>query len=308
MLFNGIRRLIMAGLACSWTMPLAVGQFTGPESGMAGSRLGNMQNLTAGRSEVYLSGRIEANASSELQRLRVQIVPLGSRRVLSETNPNHRGAFEIESPTGMHEVRVVTLHGSVIHSQAIQLPYAHTLVIDLRQGSTLAGTNNPISLVRLQHRVPKKAVKEYEAAHDASAQGDRTRALAHLEKAIQIDPLYFEAINNLGVQLIRLERVEEACRMFERAIAIDPADPLAETNLSFALLRLGRFAEAEEAARAGVRADGISPRARFYLAISLLEQRKPRKEILFHLSKASPQLEPARKLMEQLQNEVEPER
>jgi tetratricopeptide (TPR) repeat protein len=84
--------------------------------------------------------------------------------------------------------------------------------------------------------------------------------------------------------------------MFQRATTIDQGDAQAEANLAYVLLALKRFPEAEEAARSSVRADSLSSQARYLLAVSLIEQRKLPKEVMFHLSKAKDQFEPARKL------------
>ena len=251
-----------------------------------------------------VSGRIEASEGSDLSRLRVQVLPIGSQNVVYETNPNHFGSFEVgTSASGTYELRFVNLQGTVVHSQSLHFPNSQTLIVKIGQAASPGIQLPPISLSRLQHKVPKQAVKEYTAAHQASKRGERNKAILHLQKALEIDPDYFEAHNNLGVQWMREGKAAEALRAFERAIAIDASDPLAETNLAVALLTLGRFAEAEAAARAGLRGDGLSARARLYLALSLLEQNKARKEVLFHLVKASSQLEPARKLLEQLEKE-----
>ncbi len=191
-----------------------------------------------------------------------------------------------------------------MHSQSVQLPYGQNLIVKLGQTSSPGSTLPLISLNRLQHKIPNQAIREYIAAHEASHKGELNKAILHLQKAIKIDPDYFEAHNNLGVQWMREGNATEALSAFEHAIAIDATDSLAETNLSVALLTLGRFPEAEAAARAGLQGDGLSARARLYLALSLLEQNKARKEALFHLSKASSQLEPARKLLEQLEKET----
>ena len=251
-----------------------------------------------------ISGKIEAPEGSDLSRLRVQLLASGSQHVIYETNPNHFGAFEAgASSSGLFELRILNWQGAVLYSRSIHLPNSQTLLVQLGQNSKTEAIVRPISFVRLQHKIPKQAVKEYVAAHHASAKGERNKAILHLQRAIEIDPDYFEAHNNLGVQWMREGKYPEAVGAFEHAIAIDSADSLAETNLSAALLALGRFAEAEAAARAGLRGDGLSARARLYLALSLLEQNKGRKEALFHLSKASSQLEPARKLLQQLQVE-----
>ncbi len=155
-----------------------------------------------------------------------------------------------------------------------------------------------ISLPRLQHKVPQKAQKAYFSAQTAWERKDSAKAARMLESAISLDPGFFEAINNLGVMFLRLERLDDALRMFQRATEIDGSDALAEANLSYALLALHRNAEAEEAARASLRGDPGSGRAHIYLAVSLLEQGKKREEAIIHLKKASGEFAEARALLE----------
>lgn len=120
----------------------------------------------------------------------------------------------------------------------------------------------PMSVARLQHKVPKKAMKEFEAFRRAMALKERADATAHLEACLRIDPQFFEAANDLGVLY----------------------------------LNAGRLSEAEDAARSSLRAN----RARYLLAVSLLEQKKSPSEVQFHLSKARNQFEPARVLLDRL--------
>lgn len=252
-----------------------------------------------------LSGRLETGGPADFSRLRIVVLPLGGRDPIAETAPNVHGTFDLNvAATGVMELRVLSLTGDMIHAESITLPTTITHRINLNQGNATAGKLSSVSLARMLHKVPKDAEKAFNAAARASTKGDRHGAVEHLGRAIEHDPLYFEAINNLGVQLVFLNRMEDAAAAFERAAAIDPADSLTESNLAFVLLRLGKFPEAEQAARASVRADGLSGRARFYLAVSLLEQNKPRKEAIFHLSQAGAKFEPARELLEKLTNEA----
>lgn len=57
-----------------------------------------------------------------------------------------------------------------------------------------------VSLGRLRHKVPGRARREFDKALVCSRQGDSQAAVVHFEKAIEIDPAYLEAYNNLGVR------------------------------------------------------------------------------------------------------------
>jgi len=161
----------------------------------------------------------------------------------------------------------------------------------------------PISLVRLQHKVPKKAQQEFFAAKNAWERGDTSKAALHLEKSVAIDHDFFEAVNNLGVMYLRADRFKDACQMFHRATKIDSGDSQAEANLAYVLLNLNRLSEAEDAARASLRGDPGSGRARIFLAVSLISQNKGMAEAVFHLKKASGDFVEARRLLEDLETE-----
>ncbi len=282
---------------------LAAAQSSEAQPFFADSKMRHMAGNTLSV-ETPLTGRLDAPGLADLNRLRVQICEIGGRRVIAETLPDLYGNFELRAPTGTYEIRVLSLHGNVIHQESVSFPTPYSHVLKLSSAERVISGLRQISLQRLQHKVPKAAAKAYKAAHDASAKGRTNEAILALTRAVTTDPDYFEAWNNLGVQHLREGHAAEAAHCFEQAIRLDSADPLAETNYAFALLLLKRFPEAEQAARAGVRADADSPRARFYLALSLLEQRKPTKEALFHLERASVDFEPARRLKEQLTNEA----
>ncbi len=240
-----------------------------------------------------LRGRIDGPSP---HRLKIVLVPSGAQSAVAQTNPDRDGSFELDtSSIGAHHLRIYGPGNQLLHTEALTLPFLSTLRIELDRQSEPASYAPPVSLSRLQHKVPRKAYHEFKAASNAT----RAKAIEHLSQAVEIDPLYFEAINNLGVQYLLEERFEDAASAFERAAAIDPSDPIAEANFALVLLRLNRFAEAEQAARASLRADSLSGHARFYLALSLLQQNKPTKEVLSHPERAT-RLEAARDLLDEI--------
>jgi tetratricopeptide (TPR) repeat protein len=69
-------------------------------------------------------------------------------------------------------------------------------------------------------------------------------ALPHFDRAIRLQPAYSDALNNHGVALARLGRLDEAAEAHRRAIGVDPFNFQAHYNLGAALAALGRPAEA----------------------------------------------------------------
>ena len=255
------------------------------------------------RAATTLEGQINASDNYNRCFLKVLIVDNSRRVIVAEAQVSVLGTFETSPiPSGIYELRVVNREGDVIRSTGIGMPYQNTFSIDLTNALANAPAR-PISISRLQHKIPKKARKAYHAAREASDKGDKAKATVELEKAIGLDPQFFEAANNLGVMYLNTGRLSESYEMFQRATTIDSSDPQAEANLAYVLLAMNRFPEAEQAARASVRGDALSSRARFFLAVSLLEQNKERKEAIFQLTKASAEFDPARKLLSILRME-----
>ncbi len=255
-----------------------------------------------GRHEIGspLQGQLEVPGTRDYSRLRVQLLDSGGRNVIVEGHVGPFGAFEIQTTlNGTCLLRIVNWQGDVVHSQTVGLPYHGVLPVKLGVGEN-AQARMPVSLTRMQHKVPKKALKAFKEAHAEIAAGHRDQAREFLELAIREDPQFFEAANDLGVMYLGDGRLSEAFEMFHRATILDEGGAKAEANLAYVLLALGRFPEAEEAARTSVRADGLSSRARYLLAVSLLEQRKSSKEVMFHLTRAQEGFEPARKLLQRL--------
>ena len=250
---------------------------------------------------VPLSGQVESGTSTDYLRLRVQLWDMGCRNLIADANLNAFGAFDVQAASGSYELRIVNWLGAVLHSQSISIPHFQTLRIPLGDEAARGPARFPVSIARLQHKVPPKADKEYRNWLKSLGETDRPTGIAHLLKAIAIDPQFFEAANDLGVFYLQEKRLSEAYEMFQRASTIDAGDPKVEANLAYVLLLMHRYPEAEEAARSSVRVDSLSGRGRFLLAVSLLEQKKSLKEAMFHLTKARDQFAPAQKLLLRLE-------
>ena len=106
-----------------------------------------------------------------------------------------------------------------------------------------------VTLHQLAHEVPGKAMKEYQRALKAEDKGDRQGAIEHLQKAIQIDPEFCAARNDLGANYLFTNRVDLAIEQFNKTIAIDPHAAMPYSNLAVAFLMQNRLQDAERAAR-----------------------------------------------------------
>ena len=74
---------------------------------------------------------------------------------------------------------------------------------------------------------------------------DFNQALIYFNKAIIIEPLFFEAWVNKGITLFKLGRLKEAQQAIEKALDINPSDYLACRTMAFIYKSMGDFQKAK---------------------------------------------------------------
>ena len=87
-----------------------------------------------------------------------------------------------------------------------------------------------------------------DAGHTALAMGEMAQAAEHYREATRLDPNLADALQSLGMALVKLEQLEEAIATLQKLVQLKPKDQLAYSSLSLALGRAGKIKEAEEAA------------------------------------------------------------
>jgi Flp pilus assembly protein TadD len=101
------------------------------------------------------------------------------------------------------------------------------------------------------------------------AQGDREGAIGAYRRAIQLDPKYAGAHNNLGNALKDQGNLDGAIGCYRRAIALDPKDPKARNNLGNALQGKGNLDGAVAQYRRAIALDPKYGRAHYNLGNAL---------------------------------------
>lgn len=96
---------------------------------------------------------------------------------------------------------------------------------------------------------------------EALLDGDLEKAEEALTLAVDLDPDFNKALNNLGVFYLRSDRTDAAVRLFRQALERDPADVALMTNLARALQTKGR---AQEASELLAQLDEVSQTSPFY--------------------------------------------
>lgn len=106
---------------------------------------------------------------------------------------------------------------------------------------------------KLVEKEPRNPDAWYLAGYLAIQRRQLTRALSHLDRAVQLRPDFPDAQLNRGNVLMELGRIEDAAAGFLRAVDCAQPRPDAFAALGMALARLGRPAEAAEAFGAALR-------------------------------------------------------
>ena len=124
------------------------------------------------------------------------------------------------------------------------------------------------------HEVPKTARKAAEKAEHLAKKGRHDEAIAGFKSALAIDPLYYEAANNLALEQEAAGDNASAEQTLRDLIAAAPAHTLAFGNLGILLCKEGRYADAEAVARQALKAHKYSFKASFLLGTALVDQGK----------------------------------
>jgi Tfp pilus assembly protein PilF len=151
-----------------------------------------------------------------------------------------------------------------------------------------------VSAAILAHRVPAKAAAEFRRAMKAASKPDHRKTAAHCEKALRIDPDYFDARRVLAIAYMNLGDYGNAAAQFRAAAALDPSSAEVLAGLAGALCTLGRCAEAEPVAR---QAAAVQPRylkAHYFLGLIRHRLGLYDEETLRALERAAPEFPKAR--------------
>ncbi len=131
----------------------------------------------------------------------------------------------------------------------------------------------------------------------ASSRNDHESAVAFLREALRLDPDWTKARNNLGVQLMRLDRVEEALAAYDEALRDAPDHASSLFNRANALKRLGRFEESIVAYEECLRLDPEDLDVLYNIAGTLERIHRPARALAYltRLLKLDPEDEDAKR-------------
>lgn len=246
-----------------------------------------------------LTGEVTGNSPLD-PRWQVELRQLAEARSLPPPRVHLQPGGQFQFPQvapGSYEVIVIDPEQREVKREVVMVGSFGANVIQIRLKDDLARPTQPggaISLQRLQHKVLKPARKEYDRARSARSKERLDEAEAHYRRAIEIDPEFAEAANDLGALLYIRGRFEESRDVLAKAAKVDPNLAPVLANLSAALMALRQPVEAEGYARRAVALDPTAIRSRYLLGLSRMWQDKHDAETVGMLEEAAPLIPHAR--------------
>ena len=117
--------------------------------------------------------------------------------------------------------------------------------------------------------VPKKALTHYESAMELAKKNEHQGAIDELKLAIAEYPSFTQAFNELGVQYLKLNKLEEANEAFQGALKVDPASFPALINRGIVNVMMKRYGEAVPVLRKALKGHDQSAVGHYFLGQAL---------------------------------------
>ena len=122
--------------------------------------------------------------------------------------------------------------------------------------------------------VPPDAEKEYRSAVTSITKGEREAAIVKLNKAVNIFPTYFLALQQLGFLYIDTEKDQQAIAPLIKSLEVNPRSSHSRLGLGMAYVNLGRPKEAIKALNESLALDRRDFRSYLYLGMALIDTGK----------------------------------
>jgi tetratricopeptide (TPR) repeat protein len=116
--------------------------------------------------------------------------------------------------------------------------------------------------------VPPAAREEFERAASSIKEKNSTVGIAGLKKAIEIFPEYFDALELLGIQYVKLSQFDNAIPILTRAIAVNNKSASTLYLLGVTQLKLGQRNESIESLRSSIALDPVNPNSYLMLGVA----------------------------------------
>lgn len=120
-------------------------------------------------------------------------------------------------------------------------------------------------------QVPREAEQAYEQALELFRQGQTEKAREQLERAVQLFPAYFLALNRLGLEALQAGDVAASEQWFARALRANPNSASARFGMGWVQYQKGELQAAAEHLRQSAAMNPAVPETQWYLGLTALE-------------------------------------
>jgi len=138
------------------------------------------------------------------------------------------------------------------------------------QAATTSAVSAPRTVSAKGSAIPEEAATFYKEAVRLGQAGEKTKAIEALKKALSIYPDFMLALNEMGVQYLRLHQPDKAVEALRAALKVAPDAFTPRLNYGIALVRMKSYEPASDALKKAVDEDGSSAAARLYLGEALI--------------------------------------
>jgi Flp pilus assembly protein TadD len=122
--------------------------------------------------------------------------------------------------------------------------------------------------------VPPAAIDLYQKGLAAAQKGNAKSAVELLDKAVVAYPGFTLALNELGIQYLKLSQWDKAAESFEGLVKRNPNDATTQLNLGIALYNQNKVDQAETHLREALKLKSTGPSAHYYLGMALLKTKR----------------------------------
>jgi tetratricopeptide (TPR) repeat protein len=198
--------------------------------------------------------------------------------VIQRTKTDSSGLFVFRRLTeGIFQVRVQT-YGTSYIGQTLRVQLERTRAyeqVDFNLKTKKVAETTATAGVLFVQEVPEEARKEYERATTLLQKTEQKKeGLDALQKAIELFPSYFEALELLGTEYVKQKEYEPAIPVLTKAIEVNRRAYPSLYMLSLAQYNLKQVPEAVESMRRAITLNQKSMNANLWMGMLLRYQKK----------------------------------
>lgn len=223
-------------------------------------------------------------AGGGLPTSRVRVTLHSRGMVIGDTFADNEGRFGFyQLPANIYQIRIseegyepveqtVAMSPVAIASQYVQIVLRAKPETQPGAPPGAASGGNPylVSATDYHKKYAAEAVKEFEKGVRAEQQQKLEEAVKHYKKAIEIEPDFYPALNNLGTSYLSLRKFKDAESQFEKVIALSPNDSQGYFNLGKVFAFTERYADAERTLHEGLKREPDGALGHFLLGFIYL--------------------------------------